>query len=183
MTTLLLLALALAMDAFAVSVAQGAAVRPGLGASLRIALAFGAAQAVMPLLGWGLGIAFAGVIDAVDHWVAFVLLGAIGAKMIHEALADDDGEPTVALSGGALMLAALATSIDAAAAGVTLPTLGVPVGLAVTVIGVVTAALCLLGALAGARIGARIGRTAEIAGGVVLIGLGCRILAQHTGWL
>lgn len=184
MTTLLLLALALAMDAFAVSLAQGASSRPGVAGALRMGLAFGVAQAVMPLLGWGLGVAFAGLIEAVDHWIAFVLLGAIGLKMIHEGLAADEPDaPTVALSGKALLLAAIATSIDAAAAGVTLPTIGLPVGISVATIGVVTAILCFIGTLLGARIGDRLGKVAEIGGGVVLVGLGCRILAQHMGWL
>ncbi|WP_156679806.1 manganese efflux pump MntP family protein [Sphingomonas profundi] len=185
MITLLLLALALAMDAFAVSLAQGASVRPGMRGAARLALAFGVAQAVMPLAGWALGIAFAGLIEAVDHWIAFVLLGAIGLKMVREGLAPEeaDAPPAAPLGGGALLMAAIATSIDAAAAGVTLPTIGSPVALAVAVIGIVTAVLCFAGALLGARIGARIGKPAEIAGGLVLIGLGCRILAQHMGWL
>lgn len=182
MTTLLLLAFALAMDAFCVSVAQGASVRPGWGGALRMALAFGVAQGVMPLVGWGLGQAFAGVIERVDHWIAFVLLAAIGGKMIHEAF-DDDDAPAAALSGMGLLTAAFATSVDAAAAGITLPTLGLPVGLAVGTIGAVTALLCLFGARAGGAIGARAGRKAEVIGGVVLIGLGLRILLQHTGWL
>lgn len=189
MTTLLLLAIALAMDAFAVSLAKGCATRPGVGGAARIALAFGVAQAVMPLLGWALGTVFARWIEAIDHWVAFVLLGAIGLKMIKEGLEGDDavapGEcaPAARLSDKALLMAAIATSIDAAAAGVTLPTLGQPVALAVITIGLVTAILCFFGALLGARIGVRIGKLAEIGGGVVLIALGARILAQHSGWI
>lgn len=182
MTTLLLLAFALATDAFCVAVAQGASTRPGPGGAIRMALAFGVAQALMPLVGWGLGRAFAGAIEQVDHWIAFALLAAIGAKMIREATAGG-GTPAVALSGMGLLTAALATSVDAAAAGIALPTLGLPVGLAAGAIGAITAALCLVGALAGGAIGARGGRKAEAAGGLVLIGLGLRILLQHTGWL
>ncbi len=182
MTTLLLLAFALAMDAFCVAVAQGASARPGVGGAVRMALAFGLAQALMPLAGWGLGQAFAGVIERVDHWIAFALLAAIGGKMIHEAM-DGDETPAIPLSGAGLLTAALATSVDAAAAGITLPALGLPVGLSVTTIGMVTAGLCLVGALAGGAIGARAGRRAEVIGGLVLIGLGGRVLLQHTGWL
>ncbi len=182
MTTIWLLALALAMDAFAVSLAQGASTRPGVAGALRLGLAFGVAQAVMPLIGWGLGVAFAGMIEAVDHWIAFVLLGAIGLKMVKEGF-DGDTEGAAApipLSGKALMLAAIATSVDAAAAGVTLPTLGVPIAITIAAIGIVTAVMCFAGTLLGTRIGARLGKVAEIGGGLVLIGLGWRILIQHT---
>jgi manganese efflux pump family protein len=181
--SLLLLALALAMDAFAVSLCQGCATRPGFAGAARIALAFGVAQAVMPLLGWGLGVAFAGVIEAIDHWVAFVLLGGLGIKMAWEGFQPEEADAREPLAGRALLLAAIATSIDAAAAGVTLPTIGVPIWIAVTVIGLVTAGMCLFGALFGARLGTAIGKKAEVAGGVVLFGLGAHVLAQGLGWM
>jgi putative Mn2+ efflux pump MntP len=177
--TLLLLAVALATDAFAVSVCQGAATQPRVGGAARLAVAFGLAQAVMPLLGWGLGRLFAGEIEAIDHWLAFLLLLALGAKMIREGLTRDEDCPPDPLAGRALLAAALATSIDAAAAGITLETLGVPVGLACAAIGMVTAALCFVGALFGARIGIRFGDRAEVGGGIVLIALGISILFDH----
>lgn len=183
MIALLLLALALAMDAFAVSLCQGCATRHGVAGAARVALAFGLAQAVMPLIGWGLGVAFARVIDAVSYWVAFVLLSLLGLKMLWEGFQPQDDCPVKPLAGRALFAAALATSIDAAAAGVTLPALRVPVLLAVGVIGVVTAGMCMLGGLGGARLGTALGKKAEIAGGLVLIGLGVRPVAQHYGWL
>lgn len=181
MTALLILAIALAMDAFAVAVAQGAAARLGWRGALRIGAAFGAAQGLMPALGWALGIVLAGVIESVDHWIAFGLLGLLGAKMIREGMAADGAAPPV-LTGNALLLAAIATSIDAAAAGVTLPTLGLPVLMSCAVIAIVTALLCVFGVLFGAQLGHRFGKRAEIGGGVVLIALGTRILGTHLGW-
>lgn len=177
MAALLLLALGLAADAFAVSVAQGACCRAGVANALRIGAVFGVAQGVMPLLGWGVGVAFAGLIRDVDHWIALVLLAALGIKMIREGM-ESEGESRP-LFGWALFGAAIATSVDAAAAGITLPTIGVPVALACATIGVVTAALCVAGVLIGAASGARIGRKAEIAGGVLLIAIGARIWIEH----
>ncbi len=171
MTLLLLLALALAMDAFAVAIAQGANARPGAGAAVRIGAAFGLAQGLMPLGGWIAGLAFAGMIQAVDHWIA---------KMIREGMADgDDDVRTVPLAGRALFVAAVATSIDAAAAGLTLNEFAVPVGIACGMIGAVTALLCWAGTLAGAAVGEQFGKRAEIAGGIVLIAIGAKILVEH----
>lgn len=185
MTALLLLALALAMDALVVSIARGAAGPHRLRPALDTGLAFGVAQGVMPLIGWALGALFAGVIEAVDHWIAFGLLGFLGVRMILAALGDgEEGEGTQAASQGsgywhALAAAAVATSIDAAAAGLTLDLLGVPVWFACLVIAAVTAALCVPGYWFAARIGQRFGQLAEMVGGVVLIGLGCKILVEH----
>lgn len=182
MIALLLLAVALAMDAFAVSLCQGAAARPSYVQALPMAGAFGLAQAVMPVGGWLLGTAFATAIAAYDHWVVFVLLAALGIKMAKEGLEPAEPCPPALIGGRALFAAAIATSIDAAAAGITLPTLGVPILLACAVIGGVTAVLCYGGALSGARLGTALGKKAEIAGGLVLILLGIRILGTHMGW-
>lgn len=182
MLALFILAIALAMDAFAVSVCQGAAARHGLREALRIGGAFGLAQGIMPAFGWALGVALAGVIQAVDHWIAFVLLGGLGLKMIYEGLQSSDMEVRTALDGRALLLAAIATSIDAAAAGVTLPTLGIPVLWACLVIAIVTGVVCIFGVLTGARLGQRFGKRAEVAGGLVLVALGMHTLTQHMGW-
>lgn len=183
MIALFLLAVALAMDAFAVALCQGAAARPSYAQALPIAGAFGFAQAVMPAGGWLLGTAFAGAIASVDHWVAFVLLGGLGIRMAREGFAPAPIRPPALIGGRALFVAAVATSIDAAAAGITLPTLGVPILLACLVIGGVTTLICYGGALSGARLGTALGKKAEIAGGIVLILLGARILADHMGWL
>ncbi len=177
--SILALSLGLAMDAFAVSVAQGASARPGTAGTLRIAGAFGVAQGLMPLIGWALGAAFESAIREVDHWVAFVLLGLLGARMLREGLAGAAATPAPALIGWALLGAAVATSIDAAAAGITLPVIGAPVLIACAAIGLITAALCVAGVRIGAAYGARLGRLAEVAGGTLLILIGAKILIQH----
>ena len=183
MTTVFLLALALAMDAFAAAVGEGAAARPRPGAAraLRVGLAFGAAQAVMPLVGWGLGLAFTAVVRELDHWIAFVLLAVIGVRMLHAGLVPQAAEPTLAMrrSGWGLLATALATSIDAAAAGVTLPMLEQPVLLVCAIIGAVTFVMSAGGVPVGAVAGALVGRRAEVLGGVVLIGIGTKILIEH----
>mgnify|MGYP001252753461 CR=1 FL=1 len=192
MIALLLLAVALAMDAFAAALSQGAAARPRPTAAmaLRVALAFAVAQALMPLLGWSLGLAFASVIREVDHWIAFALLSVLGARMVWtgmragEAPEGNSAEgqqasPDLSVGWG-LVTAALATSIDAAAAGITIPLLNHSIVFACAVIGGVTFLLSGAGVLLGGAWGALLGRRAEIAGGLVLIGLGCKILIEHT---
>lgn len=178
---LVALALALAADAFAVALCQGATVRTGLRGAVRIGTAFGAAQALMPLLGWGAGIAFATIIRDVDHWVAFGLLTLLGVRTLREGLSGEATgcEPSPSLSGWTLFGAAFATSIDAAAAGITLPTLGAPVLLACAVIGIVTLLACTGGVFLGAAGGARLGKRAEIIGGLALIAIGTKILVEH----
>lgn len=179
---LIALAFGLAMDAFAVSVAQGASRRPGWRGALIIGAAFGLAQGLMPLIGWGVGVAASEMIRAVDHWIAFILLGLLGGKLLWEGLSKQEAAtPAPALIGWALLGGAIATSIDAAAAGVTLPTLGSPIATACVVIGGITALLCTAGVMIGAASGARLGKAAEILGGVVLIGIGTKILIEH--WL
>jgi putative Mn2+ efflux pump MntP len=185
MIALLLLALALAMDAFAAALSQGAAARPNptASAALRVGFAFGAAQAVMPLLGWSLGLAFESVIRDVDHWIAFILLTLLGGRMVRTGVAADDGTPPGPVgvyAGWALTAAAIATSVDAAAAGITIPLLGQPITVACAVIGGVACLLSTAGVLLGGACGVLIGRRAEIVGGVVLIGLGCKILMEHV---
>ena len=178
MTALLVLALALAMDAFAASLCQGAVARPGFSGALRLGAAFGTAQALMPLAGWGLGLAFLAIVQAVDHWIALILLGFLGIRMLKEGLSNDERCPP-ALAGWALLSAAIATSIDAAAAGVTLPLLEQPITFAVFMIGIVTAILCFGGVFAGAAIGPRLGKKAEVLGGLMLLALGLKIFVEH----
>lgn len=184
MFALLLLALGLAMDAFAVSLARGAAGEHRFVRALETGLAFGFAQAVMPLAGWALGALFLQYIEAVDHWIAFGLLAFLGMRMIREALHEGEVEAEEAareLRGHytGLAFAALATSIDAAAAGLTLGLFALPVWLSCLIIGLVTAGLCVPAYWLAARLGQRVGRSAEVFGGVVLIGLGLKILAEH----
>ena len=176
-----LLAVALAMDAFAVALTQGARFRPGWGGALAIAVTFGLFQAVMPLIGWGIGVVALAYVEAVDHWIAFGLLGFLGVRMLGGQVGEE--EAAHKLTGKALMLAGIATSIDALAAGITLPTLAVAPLVAVVLIGLVTAAMSGAGVALGRVAGDRWGPWAERAGGVILIALGCKILAEHTGWL
>lgn len=178
---LLLLAAALAADAFAVALCHGTWTRPGIVGAVRIGAAFGVAQGLMPLLGWTAGIAFASTIRAIDHWLVFAILSALGLKAVHAALSPPGDCPpeSRSMAGWALAGAAMATSIDAAAAGLSLPSLGMPVILACVVIGAVTLAMCAAGVMLGAFTGARIGRHAELAGGVVLIFVGTQILVRH----
>jgi len=177
----LLLAVALAMDAFAVALTQGARFRPSVAGGVAIALTFGVFQALMPLAGWGIGAVAFAYIEAVDHWIAFGLLGFLGVRMLGGHVGEE--EAGHALTGKALLIAGVATSIDALAAGITLPTLSVAPLVAVALIGSVTFAMSGAGVALGRIAGDRWGTWAERAGGIILIGLGCKILAEHTGFL
>ena len=177
----LLLAVALAMDAFAVALTQGAKFRPSLRGGAAIALTFGVFQALMPLAGWVIGAVALIYIEAVDHWIAFGLLSFLGVRMLGGHVGEK--EASHALTGRALLLAGVATSIDALAAGITLPTLSVEPLLAVALIGIITAVLSAGGVMLGRMAGDHLGTWAERAGGIILIGLGCKILAEHSGWL
>lgn len=183
--TLLLMAVALAMDAFAVSVASGLALsRAGTGKVIRMAGFFGLFQAGMPLIGYAAAFTFAEAIRVVDRWVAFALLTFVGGKMLWEVFRGGDDEQSDPADLKTLLVLSVATSIDALAIGVSLavmPKTGVlslPAGtfLAAAVIGVVTFVLCLIGAALGRKAGALLGRRAEIAGGIVLIGIGLKTL-------
>lgn len=177
--SLFVLALGLAMDAFAVAVSQGAAFRPNAAKIALIAGAFGLAQAIMPLAGWLPGIAFLSLIQSVDHWIALILLGFLGARLAWEGLSRAEGDAPKPLTGWALLTTSIATSIDAAVAGLTLPTLGAPILLACATIGIVTAVLCAGGVMLGKFASDRLGKPAEIIGGIMLIGLGVRIFIEH----
>jgi putative Mn2+ efflux pump MntP len=187
--SVLLLAFGLSMDAMAVAATRGLAVpyvRPRH--ALVVALYFGGFQALMPLLGYLVGDRLGGVVAAFDDYLAFGLLTAIGGKMLYEALTsgDDDAEEGSEPSrearpfGPKVMLPlAVATSIDAFAAGVTLPMLGAPFVVSLATIGVTTGVLSALGLYAGRRFGAMLGRRLDALGGFVLVGLGLKILVEH----
>lgn len=177
----LLLAIALAMDAFAVALTQGARFQPSVRGGVAIALTFGVFQAAMPLIGWGIGAFALSYVEAIDHWIAFGLLTFLGVRMLGAEVGDE--EAARALTGRALMVAGVATSVDALAAGITLPTLAVAPFTAVALIGLVTFALSGAGVALGRVAGDHLGDWAERAGGVILIGLGGKILGQHMGWL
>lgn len=180
---ILLLSIGLAMDATAVAAARGLSARRILPRHVvLVALLFGGFQAFMPLVGWLVGSRIGPAVERYDHWIAFLLLGAIGAKMLRDAHDGDEGErtrPEDLFRFGILLVLALATSIDALAVGVTLPMLGAPLLLSLATIGVTTAILSALGLLVGRRFGSQLGKRLDIAGGLVLIGLGTKILLQH----
>lgn len=173
------LAVGLAMDAFAVAVAQGAAGHNSTFHAIRTGMAFGVAQAIMPFLGGAFGIAFVSQISVYDHWIALILLSVLGLKMLWEAHSRSENGPVASLSGWALGTAAIATSIDALAAGITFPTLGLPVFLTCIAIGITTALLSALGVFIGGMASSHIGKFAEIAGGIILIALGINIFVAH----
>jgi len=182
---ILVLALGLAMDATAVSAARGlAAPQVGPRHVFLVAAWFGGFQALMPLIGWALGSQLGPLVQAWDHWIAFVLLAAIGGKMLWEAREERSeeagGRAEADLFAPRVMLVlSVATSIDALAVGITLPMLGAPLALSLATIGVTTALLSALGLLAGRRFGGLMGKRLEVAGGLVLIGLGTKILIEH----
>lgn len=185
---LIVISVALAMDAVAVSIAQGLRMRrPPWSAALLLAGAFGLFQAGMPLMGWLLSSWSAEIVGAAAPWVAFVLLALIGGHMIKEFFDhddEDDSEDAVRKVTLALVVPlAIATSIDAFAVGVTFGVLKVSIVPAVTLIGVITFALSLIAVLIGSRVGQRLGKWAELAGGVVLILIGLRILLESFGVL
>jgi putative Mn2+ efflux pump MntP len=179
--TLIGVALALAMDAFAVALGTGATLQRLTGRHLfRLGFHFGLFQALMPIFGWLAGQAVAQKIATWDHWVAFGLLVFVGGRMIHEAFKLDDAteirDPTRGLT---LVMLSIATSIDALAIGFSLSVLGVSVWIPAVVIGLVTGGLTVFGMLIGDRAGHHWGSRMEIVGGCVLIGIGMKILLEH----
>ena len=182
--TLLLVAVGLSADAFAVALGKGlGTTRLRWRSALSLAVAFGVAQALMPLVEWLLGSQLARWISSLDHWVAFALLGVVGGKMLRDAWAGDDAEPADGLSWREVLVLSVATSIDALAVGIGFAFLEVDVLAAAALIGVTTLLLSLAGVVLGSRVGARARRPAEAAGGVVLIGIGTRILLTHLAVL
>ena len=177
------IAVGLSMDAFAVSVCKGLSLRRyGPGRSLTAGIYFGGFQALMPLIGWALGVRFQQAIANVDHWIAFGLLTLIGINMLREARQEDDSLDE-AMGPAAMLPLAVATSIDALAVGVTFAFLQVSILPAVSFIGVTTFVLSALGVWVGSAFGARWRERAEQAGGIILILMGVKILAEHVGLL
>jgi len=178
---LFILALGLSMDAFAVAVCKGlAAQKLTPGRAVLVGAWFGLFQAVMPLIGWLLGSAFSRYITAFDHWIAFGLLALIGLGMIREAREGEKAEDA-SLAFGKMLVLSLATSVDALAVGVTFAFLNVSIVPAVCFIGAVTFCVSAVGVWVGGVFGARFRGKAEIAGGVILILLGIKILLEHLG--
>ena len=184
---LFLLAVGLSMDAFAVSICKGLSMKKAtLKAGAICGAWFGGFQALMPLIGFFLGSMFAGAIEAFDHWVAFGLLAIIGINMLKEAFCKcEECENTDAdLSAKAMFIMAVATSIDALAVGISLAMAGdVNIWAAIALIGGFTCAFCTVGVKIGNIFGSRLEDKAQIAGGVILILLGVKILLEHLGVL
>jgi putative Mn2+ efflux pump MntP len=183
MEMLLILAVALAMDSVAVSIAMGSKHKELLLPRIVfIAAVFGFFQGAMPLAGYLVGISFAQYVQAYDHWIAFVLLVGLGGKMLYEAYQNEFDEEVTDLSNKTLITLAIATSIDAMAVGVTFAFLQTDIYTASGVIALVTFALCLVAIYIGKKLGSLLGSKAEMLGGIILIGLGFKTLLEHTGW-
>lgn len=186
---LILIAIGLAMDAFAVSICKGLNMRKmNYKQAGIIALFFGSFQAIMPLIGWFLGKQFESYITSIDHWIAFLLLAFIGVNMIREALGDEEEDDETdgdkdRLDIRELFMLAVATSIDALAVGITFAFLKVNILPAVTIIGIITFVISFAGVGIGHQFGRKYEKRAELAGGIILICIGLKILLEHLGIL
>lgn len=180
---LLIIAVGVSMDAFAVSVCKGLSVsrvRPQH--ALKTGLWFGGFQALMPVIGYFLGVSFADLVSTVDHWIAFVLLAVIGANMIKESFEKEESRSSADsdFSFRVMLAMAIATSIDALAIGVSFAFLGVNIWMAVLCIGLVTGAFSAAGVYVGNLFGSKYKSKSEFAGGAILIAMGLKILLEHT---
>lgn len=189
---LVLLAVGLSMDAFAVSICKGLGMKKiNLKVAVVLGLFFGGFQAGMPVIGWALGSQFMGIIGPIDHWIAFILLAFIGGKMLWEAFTEDedededegDGEDAEKIDLGEYLILAIATSIDALAVGISFAALSVDIMPAVSLIGITTFIFSVAGVAIGHTFGARYEKPATIVGGVVLVFIGLKILLEHLGIL
>jgi manganese efflux pump family protein len=179
---IVLTATGLAMDAFAVAVASGGCVTKGrrLEQALRVGLSFGLFQMIMPLAGWALGSSLKQYISALDHWVAFIILAAIGVKMIYEAFLKEEGDQIAGpMTNRRLLFLSIATSIDALAVGIGFAFLDYPVVLVAALIGGITFLISAAGIFIGHFCNAIWGKRAELAGGLLLILIGIKILSDH----
>ena len=186
---LFLMGVGLSLDAFAVTVCKGHAKRKvNKKQAIVIGLFFGGFQALMPLLGWTLGIQFEQYITSIDHWIAFILLGFIGGKMIVEAVKPDDESVEVKemdppLNNKEMFVLAIATSIDALAVGITFAFLDYPIVESIIIIGITTFVISIIGVYIGNFFGSMYKKKAELAGGIILVLLGVKILLEHLGVL
>ncbi len=180
---LFLIGVGLSMDAFAVSICKGLSMKKvNYTHGLIIAFFFGGFQALMPLIGWLLGTSFAVYISAFDHWIAFVLLAFIGGKMAIESFKNDEDEAKQEdgkLDIKELFVLAVATSIDALAVGISFACLQVSIWSSITIIGITTFVISLGGVVIGNKFGSKYKNKAELAGGLILVGIGIKILAEH----
>ena len=178
---ILVIAFGLAMDAFAVSITSGLAIKSlKINHVIKIGTFFGLFQAIMPIIGWLAGLSFRELISHVDHWIAFGLLGLIGCKMIYESTKMEKNNTKInPLNIYVLTFLSIATSIDALAIGLTLSFLNVSIIFPAIIIGIVTFLLTVLGVYLGNRFGHFFERKIEMVGGFILIGIGLKILIEH----
>lgn len=188
--SLLLIAIGLSMDAFAVSVTKGMTIKDiKFKDSIKIAVYFGIFQGLMPVIGWVLGIGFKDYITSLDHWIALILLSILGGKMIYEAVKskgkeDKEEEKCVqAIDNKQIILLAIATSIDALAVGISFAFLDTSIIMASSIIAIITFFICSMGVTIGKKFGDLVSSKAEIIGGVILIVIGVRIFIEHTNIL
>ena len=185
----LLLGVGLAMDAFAVSIWKGLAMRKvNKKQAVIIALFFGGFQAIMPVIGWLLCKGFQTYIEAFDHWIAFALLAFIGVKMIIETLREKEDDVVIEemdppLDMKEMLMLAIATSIDALAVGISLAALDRPIVESAAIIGAVTFVISIIGVYIGNFFGNRYKKRAELTGGIILVLIGVKILCEHMGWI
>lgn len=181
MLEIIVLAIALSMDAFAVSIGLGVKqMEVKKFFALKVAILFGFFQGFMPFIGYLAGIGLASFIESVDHWIAFVLLTIIGAKMIYESLGEPIEDEISIITNKVLLMLAIATSIDAMAAGFTLTLMTTSLITSVLIIGFITFIFSYFGVLIGSKGGDFLESKAELLGGIVLIGIGLKILIEHT---
>ncbi len=181
MLEVFLLSFALSMDAFAVSIGLGVKNREfSKILALKVALFFGIFQGLMPLIGFLASLGLSGIIESIDHWVAFVLLSAIGGKMLYESFGENTEDEITHITNKVLLILAIATSIDAMAAGFTLNLLDLNPYISMIVIAIITFIFSFLGVFIGSKGGGYLEDKAEKLGGVVLIGIGLKILLEHT---
>jgi len=177
---LIILSIGLAMDAFAVAVCKGLSIpKMNWNKACIIGAYFGIFQSLMPFVGYLLGINFQEQIVSVDHWVAFILLGIIGLNMIKEAVSKETEKANDSIKFKDMIILAIATSIDALVVGITFAFLKVNVGLAISLIGVITFGISVIGVKIGNAFGCKYEKKAELAGGLILILLGIKILLEH----
>lgn len=180
------LSLSMSTDAFAAAVGRGASHRPTLPGAVKAGLVFGVIEAITPLICWALGMVAAGLVERIDHWIAFGLLAAVGGKMIWEATrprSEEAGEAPRRSGPWGLIATAVGTSIDAAAVGVGLAFIGANIWVIAASIGVATFLLTTVGMLIGRAVGQRFGKMAELIGGLALVALGLTILLEHLGFI
>ena len=179
---ILLISIGLAMDAFAVSICKGLAMnKMSWKKAIIIGLYFGIFQAVMPIIGFYLGVSFEEFVTSIDHWIAFGLLAFIGGNMIKEAFDKENEEANDDIGIKTMLLLAIATSIDALAVGITFALLDINLMLAVSLIGIITLILSIIGVKIGNRFGVKYKNKAEFVGGLILILMGVKILIEHLG--